>query len=88
MALDPLEDKLSAFNWETKTINGHDLAELDNALKEAYRVSEETNKPFAIIANTIKGKGVSFMEDAVAWHGVAPSDTDLEKALVELAGTK
>jgi transketolase len=88
MALDPLEDKLSAFNWETKTINGHDLEELDNALKEAYRVSEETNKPFAIVANTIKGKGVSFMEDAVAWHGVAPSDTDLEKALVELAGTK
>jgi transketolase len=88
MALDPLEDKLKAFNWKTVTIDGHNLEELDQALKQAYQTSKETHKPFAIIANTIKGKGISLMENAVGWHGVAPSDTDLEKALVELAGSK
>lgn len=88
MALDSLSDKLKAFNWNIAEIDGHDVEALDSTLKEAYRISKETARPFAIIANTIKGKGVSFMENEVAWHGVAPNDADLERALTELGSSK
>jgi len=88
MALDPLDAKLKAFNWNVISIDGHSPEELDSTLREAYEVSSRTNKPFAIIANTIKGKGVSFMENEVSWHGVAPSTADLEKALKELGELK
>jgi len=81
MSLNPLPQKFQAFNWHTIEIDGHNLEEIDKALTEAQTI---TDKPVAIIANTIKGKGVSFMEDKVAWHGVAPKDEDLEKALAEL----
>ena len=84
MALDSLEDKLKAFNWNTISIDGHSVEEINSALEEAYKTAKNSDKPFAIIANTIKGKGVSFMEDQVSWHGVAPKDEDLEKALEEL----
>ncbi|NQY79894.1 MAG: transketolase [Candidatus Caenarcaniphilales bacterium] len=84
MALNPLEDKLRAFNWNTEVIDGHSVEEINSALEKAYKAAESSDKPFAIIANTVKGKGVSFMEDQVSWHGVAPKDEDLEKALEEL----
>ena len=84
MALNPLEEKFKSFNWNTTTINGHSVEAIDTAFKQAYAESEKSDKPFVIIADTIKGKGVSFMEDKVAWHGVAPKDEDLEKALEEL----
>lgn len=84
MALNPLEDKLKAFNWNTIVIDGHNIEEINTALKKAYKAAEKSDKPFAIIANTVKGKGVSFMEDQVSWHGIAPKDEDLEKALEEL----
>ncbi len=84
MALNPLEDKLRAFNWNTTVIDGHNVEEINSALEKAYKTAESSDKPFIIIANTVKGKGVSFMEDQVSWHGVAPKDEDLEKALEEL----
>ena len=83
MGLNPIREKLEAFNWEVQEINGHDANAINDAINTAKKSNSE--KPQFIIANTIKGKGVSFMEDQVAWHGVAPKDEDLEKALAELS---
>jgi transketolase len=63
-------------------VDGHDVAALHSALS---RIPLEANKPTAIIAHTIKGKGVSFMEGQIAWHYKAPSDEELERALAEIA---
>ncbi|MGN1152539.1 MAG: thiamine pyrophosphate-dependent enzyme, partial [Candidatus Gastranaerophilaceae bacterium] len=84
MAIDSLEDKLKAFNWNVIVIDGHNIQEIYDAIETAK--STTTDKPTAIIANTIKGKGVSFMEDSAAWHGKAPNDEQFEKALAELKG--
>jgi transketolase len=77
--LEPLVDKLSSFGWEVREINGHDYL----ALLGAFAPSS-TGKPVAIVANTIKGKGVSFMEDRVEWHHKVPSAEQVKQALVEL----
>ncbi len=80
--LSPVKDKLKAFHWNVIEIDGHDLAEIDEALEEAEKTK---GKPTYIIANTIKGKGVSFMEaDLVGWHGKAPSPEQAEAAIKEL----
>lgn len=76
----PIDEKFKAFNWHTITIDGHDFEQIENALKEAATV----DKPVAIIAKTIKGKGVSFMENQCGWHGVAPNDEQYEQAMSEL----
>jgi len=80
MNVEPIGEKFSAFGWNTLRVNGHDFEELINALEEA----KKSDKPFAIIADTHKGKGVSFMEDDPQWHGKALSEEQLEKALKEL----
>lgn len=80
MALDDLGAKLKAFNWEVIEINGHDFDEI----YEAFEQAKKSDKPCAIIANTIKGKGCSFMENQASWHGKAPSDEQLQQALCEL----
>ena len=82
MDLDPLNKKWDAFGWEVIEIDGHDLAQVFDALKKAQKIK---GKPAVIIANTMKGKGVSFMENNVDFHGKAPSAEQLEKALKELA---
>jgi transketolase len=82
MALEPLTDKWRAFNWNVLEINGHDIKEILQALKKAGEVK---GKPTVIIAHTIKGKGVSFMEGNVDFHGKAPSPQETEQALKELA---
>lgn len=79
-ALDPLDDKLAAFGLEVRVIDGHDYAELYDAFQPS-----KTGKPVAIIANTIKGKGISFVEDRVEWHHKVPSAEQVELALEELA---
>jgi len=84
MALHPIAEKFNAFNWHVIEIDGHDTAQINKAINEAKSLAKD-NKPICILAQTVKGKGVSFMEDNVAWHGVAPKDADLEKALVELS---
>ncbi|MDD5628494.1 MAG: transketolase [Elusimicrobia bacterium] len=81
MPIDPLAEKLKSFGWETRTIDGHDLDAIDAALSAAKAVKD---KPQAIVAKTVKGKGVSFMEDNVAWHGKAPNREETEKALKEI----
>ena len=78
--LDNLKAKLEAFNWYTIEIDGHDINKIHSAIEEA----KSKNLPVAIIANTIKGKGVSFMENNAGWHGKAPNDEEFNKALTEL----
>lgn len=80
----PIDKKFEAFNWYVITINGHDFDQIEAALKEAKTV----DKPVAIIANTVKGKGVSFMENQVSWHGSAPNDEQYETAMAELKAYK
>ena len=82
MAVGSVEDKIKAFGWETIVIDGHNIEEIYTAIEKAKTMS---GNPIAIIANTIKGKGVSFMEDTAAWHGKAPNNEQFEKALAELS---
>ncbi len=77
----PFEPKLEAFGYNVITINGHDFDEIESALKSAR---ECKGRPTAIVANTVKGKGVSFMEDKVNWHGQAPKDPDYLVAVEEI----
>jgi transketolase len=79
--LEPLSLKLESFNWETCEINGHDLQELKGELN---KMPNDKGKPRAIICHTIKGKGISFMENNLAWHYQNPSETELAAALAEL----
>ncbi|SHJ62020.1 transketolase [Paramaledivibacter caminithermalis] len=83
MSTKPIDEKWRSFGWNVIEIDGHNFEEIINAFNEAERVKE---KPTMIIAKTIKGKGVSFMENEVSWHGTAPKDEDKEKALKELGG--
>ena len=85
MEVSPMADKFKAFGWHVLEIDGHDMKAVVAALKEA---TEYDQKPVAIVARTVKGKGVSFMENTAAWHGKAPTDEELEKALAELKGEK
>lgn len=79
MPIDPLTEKWRAFGWTVADCDGHDLEDLHNAMKT------EHPGPLVVIARTVKGKGVSFMENSALWHGRAPSEEELEKALEELA---
>jgi transketolase len=81
MNLEPLTRKWQAFGWRTIDIDGHDL---DQILFACQRAEETKNRPTIIIARTIKGKGVSFMENNVAFHGKAPTHEEAERALKEL----
>jgi transketolase len=78
-ALDPLDKKMEAFGLEVREIDGHDFKQIIEALRPS-----ETGKPVGIIANTIKGKGVSFMENLAAWHHKVPSQEQVVAALEEL----
>ena len=82
MNMDPLVDKFRAFNWNTLEIDGHDF---DQVLDAVGKSGEHKGQPTAIIAHTVKGKGVSFMENNVDFHGKAPNAEQLEAALKELA---
>ena len=73
--------KFEAFGWNTTEIDGHNIIEISEAIEKA----QKSDKPFVVIANTIKGKGVSFMENIAGWHGKAPNDEELDKAIKELA---
>lgn len=81
MDLEPLAEKIAAFNWHVITIDGHDIAAFLRAMEEAQATR---GKPTFVIAHTVKGKGVSFMEGEVDWHGVAPNKEQAERAIEEL----
>ena len=78
--IDNLADKIKAFNWDVIEIDGHDI----QAVYDAFARAKECKKPCAIIANTVKGKGVSFMENNAGWHGKAPKQEEFERAMKEL----
>jgi len=79
MSNEPLDEKWRAFGWEVRTVDGHDYAALTTALTAPH-----PGKPLLIIANTVKGRGVSFMENVGKWHHGVPSDAELARALAEL----
>ena len=81
MGIEPIADKFRAFRYHTIEIDGHDFPQILSAFAEARRFTEG---PTAIVARTVKGKGVSFMEGQHSWHGKAPSKAEAEKALAEL----
>ncbi len=82
MNVEPLPEKYAAFGWSTRVIDGHDFEQILDALEW----SKATDGPAAIIARTVKGKGVSFMENKAEWHGRAPTVKEAEAALMELRG--
>jgi transketolase len=86
MDLEPIVDKWRAFNWEVTVVNGHKFDELLPALQKARGADIRNGKPHMIVAKTVKGKGVSFMEDQISWHGVAPTKEQMQKALEEIRG--
>ncbi len=85
MNIEPVEAKWAAFGWNVLRIDGHDMT----AILSAYRLARRTKgRPTIIVADTIKGKGVSFMEDVIAWHGKAPSPEEAQRAIAELRGER
>jgi transketolase len=81
---EPLDEKFASFGWHARTVDGHDFAELTNALTAKPQIG----KPTMIIANTVKGRGVSFMENVVSWHHGVPSAEQYELAQSELAASE
>ena len=81
MSVEPIDKRFEAFGWKVQRINGHDFEEIEKATENAKAVK---GQPCAIICNTVKGKGVSFMEDKAGWHGVAPKKDEYEQAVKEL----
>ena len=81
--IEPISDKLKSFGWDVRSVDGHDHEKIENLLTTAPWAP---NKPSIVIAHTIKGKGVSFMENSVDWHYQSPNDEQLEAALLEIGG--
>lgn len=81
MSAEPIDEKLRAFGFEVAVINGNDFDEMDSAFEKFHQTKD---KPFAIIMKTVKGKGVSYMENQVDWHGKAPNEEEYKIAMAEL----
>jgi transketolase len=81
---EPVDEKFRAFRWTVRSIDGHDVSQLTEALTQP----PESGRPTIIIADTIKGRGISFMEDAVKWHHGVPSEDEYDRALEELNRTE
>jgi transketolase len=77
---EPVDEKFAAFGWEVRTVDGHDFA----ALTDATTRTTSSRKPVCVIANTVKGRGVSFMENVVKWHHGVPSEEEYAQAVAEL----
>ena len=83
MTVAPVDEKFRAFGWDVQVIDGHDFGQIAEAVDNAKTVK---GKPQMIVAKTVKGKGVSFMENQAGWHGKAPSDEQARQAVEELGG--
>jgi transketolase len=77
---EPVDEKFRAFGWAVRIVDGHDIGQLTNSLENIL----EPGRPTCVIANTVKGRGVSFMENGVKWHHGVPSPSEYERALAEL----
>ena len=86
MGLEPLADKWKAFGWQVLEIDGHNINEVYDAYEKAKIIGKENASPVVIIANTVKGKGVSFMENNAGWHGKPPKEDEFDRAIAELRG--
>ena len=86
MELEPLADKWAAFGWTVMEANGHDFSDLTESLTSARLTAARTNKPVVVIAHTVKGRGVSFMENVARWHNSPPTEDEVAAALGELEG--
>lgn len=84
MNSEPMADKWKAFGWKVFEIDGHNFDEIEDSTKSALDIKD---RPSCIVASTIKGRGVSFMENICDWHGNAPSEEQKEKAICEICGT-
>ena len=80
---EPLDEKFQAFGWDVRTVDGHSIPHLTEVLSPRPGGAGE-GRPLAVIANTVKGRGVSFMEDVAKWHHGVPSDTEYAAAMKEL----
>ena len=80
----PIDEKFKAFGWNVVVIDGHDFDQIEDAFAKARQTK---GQPTAIIMNTTKGKGVSFMENKASWHGAAPNDEQYAQAMQELRDT-
>lgn len=85
MPIEPLKDKWISFGWMVKEIDGHNISEILSVLE---KLKEDQRKPTVVIAHTIKGKGVSFMENKAEWHGKAPNEEEFQLAMQELEGNR
>jgi len=83
MDIEPIDEKFESFGWNVLKIDGHNIDEIVDAIDKAKKTKD---MPTMIIAKTVKGKGVSFMEDQAGWHGKAPSEEEMKEALEELGG--
>jgi transketolase len=81
MSPEPIDKRFEAFGWNVTRINGHDFDQIEAAVEAAKQVK---GKPSVIVCDTVKGKGVSFMEDKAGWHGVAPKKEEYEAAVAEV----
>ena len=83
MSIEPADQKWEAFGWETIRIDGHDIRQILDAFAKAKQVK---GRPVCIIAETVKGKGVDYMENVCEWHGMSPNDEECQRALCQLKG--
>ena len=84
MPVEPVTDKFTAFGWNALTMNGHDMADVLSTLEKARAL--QNGRPTVVVSRSVKGRGVSFMEDVRGWHGKAPNDEQLAIALKDIAG--
>lgn len=85
MPIEPVADKWQSFGWHVISIDGHDFTQIQSAYRQARELQEHgSSKPVMIVARTIKGKGVSFMENKIEWHGVAPKPEEAVRARAEI----
>ncbi len=86
MPTEPLNERFEAFGWMSQSVNGHDTGEIESAVRNIQELQRKEAKPGVIIANTVKGRGVSFMENEAVWHSGAISKEQYEQAVEELGG--
>ena len=86
MRVKPIDEKFRAFGWNVESIDGHNFEEIFEAFDNARNTSKEKGIPSVIIAKTVKGKGVSFMENQAGWHGKTPNEEQAKAAVEELGG--
>lgn len=87
MNTEPVDAKFESFGCEVVKIDGHNFDDMEKAFKKFHK-NLGSGKPFAILMKTVKGKGVSYMEDQAGWHGKAPNDAEYEQGMAELAATR